>query len=263
VSAAGAIEKRLMWERLEPIIYSVTRFFSRYFEVGMFSGQAQATGRDPQFGTERDLVPGEGVAQGRHSIDPGVAAAGARELDKADDNRQIGKGDEGPSDGPETGAVGAARAARDENGIPNTTTVLLKRWWPWVMTVVVVAVLAYPLVRRSTLSNAARVGSGPPGPSAETLVSPSLPAAGWLSLSLSCYQQQRYVEAIGAADTALRLQPNFPEAYNNLSVYYSSLRLYDLAIAAAQDALRLKPDFDLARNNLQWAMHEKAAAGSR
>lgn len=153
-------------------------------------------------------------------------------------------------------AIGGVGGEDRNSGAPRSP---LMRWWPWVVAVVVVAVLAYPLLHRSTSSDSAAVANRPQGASADALVSPSLPAAGWLSLSLRSYQQQRYVEAIGCAETALRIQPNYPEAYNNISASYTSLRLYDLAIAAAQDALRLKPDFALARNNLQWAMHEKAA----
>ena len=66
-----------------------------------------------------------------------------------------------------------------------------------------------------------------------------------------------YLEAIGAAQTALYLKPDYAEAYNNIGAAYASLRIWDPAIQAAQQALRLRPDFPLAKNNLAWALAQK------
>lgn len=185
---------------------------------------------------------------------------GDQKRDKPDNDPKMPKGAKAPSQG----AAGAGGPSRHDDGGPKASLSRFKRWWPWVMTVVVVAVLGYPAVHRimaARSNTSVPIGSaGSAGSDIDAMATPSMPAAGWLSLSLRAYQQKRYVECIGAAQTALRLQPNFPEAYNNIAVAYTSLHLYDLAIAAAQDALRLKPDYVLAKNNLQWAMHEKAAA---
>jgi tetratricopeptide (TPR) repeat protein len=94
-------------------------------------------------------------------------------------------------------------------------------------------------------------------PGADALVLPSMTAEQWFNLALRCYQQRRYLESIGADQAAVRLKPDYAEAYNNIAAGYSALRLYEFAIPAAQQALRLKPDFPLARNNLNWALEQK------
>lgn len=95
-------------------------------------------------------------------------------------------------------------------------------------------------------------------PASATLAAPS--AAQFLSLSVVHYRARRYAEAIVAAKQALRLQPDYPEAYNNLAASYAELKQWDAAIDAAQHALLLQPDFTLARNNLRWALDEKSRA---
>jgi tetratricopeptide (TPR) repeat protein len=79
----------------------------------------------------------------------------------------------------------------------------------------------------------------------------------FLNKSLLEYQANRFPESIAAAVLALRLRPDFPEAYNNMCVSYIGLHQYDAAIAACQNAVRVKPDFALAKNNMAWAMSEK------
>lgn len=80
---------------------------------------------------------------------------------------------------------------------------------------------------------------------------------GWLGLSMSYYQQKNFVAAIGAAQTAAYLKPDFAEAYTNIGASYAQLKLWDLAIQSAQQALHFKPDLALARNNLAWAVEQK------
>ncbi len=79
-----------------------------------------------------------------------------------------------------------------------------------------------------------------------------------MSLSLSEYQAGRYRECIDAAQQALRLNPKYAEAYNNIAAAWNALGRYDEGIRAAEEALRLKPDFELARNNLAWAKSQLA-----
>jgi len=74
-----------------------------------------------------------------------------------------------------------------------------------------------------------------------------------LNASLTDYQQGRYQECIKTAREALRLNPNYAEAYNNIAAAWNALGHYDEGIRAAREAMRLKPDFLLARNNLAWA----------
>jgi tetratricopeptide (TPR) repeat protein len=80
----------------------------------------------------------------------------------------------------------------------------------------------------------------------------SMTADQWVDLSSQYHKQGKYLEAIGAAQSALYLKPDYPEAYNNIGAAYASLGMWEPAIQAAQQALRLKPDFQLAKNNLAW-----------
>jgi tetratricopeptide (TPR) repeat protein len=81
-----------------------------------------------------------------------------------------------------------------------------------------------------------------------------------LDLSLRYHQSRRYLESIRIAQAALKLQPDFPEAYNNLAAAFEELGLWDQAIQAATRAIELKPDFTLARNNLAWSLSQKGAS---
>ncbi|HUA99623.1 MAG TPA: tetratricopeptide repeat protein, partial [Terracidiphilus sp.] len=69
-----------------------------------------------------------------------------------------------------------------------------------------------------------------------------------------------YEKSIADARAALRLRPDYAEAYNNIAAACASLGQWDNAIAAATKAVRLKPGFQLAKNNLAWAESEKARA---
>ena len=83
-----------------------------------------------------------------------------------------------------------------------------------------------------------------------------------LSRSQTLYGQGLYGDAIMAAREALRLRPNYAEAWNNIGAAYNGLGLYEEAAAACEQALRYKPDFELARHNLEFA-REKLKASKR
>ena len=74
-----------------------------------------------------------------------------------------------------------------------------------------------------------------------------------LDLSLLYYRQGRFRDCIDAAQRALRIRPDFAEAYNNIAAAYQAMGQWHQAILAANQALRLRPDFQLARNNLAWS----------
>jgi len=61
-----------------------------------------------------------------------------------------------------------------------------------------------------------------------------------------------YADAITAAKSAAKMQPDNAIAYNNLAVAYAGLNQWDQAIAAIRQAMRLQPAFQLAINNLAW-----------
>jgi tetratricopeptide (TPR) repeat protein len=84
-----------------------------------------------------------------------------------------------------------------------------------------------------------------------------------LDLSLRHHQAGRYQECIDAAREALRLRPNYAEAYNNIAAAYESMGQWDNAIQAAKEALRIKPDFELARNNLRYSEAQKRAEAAK
>lgn len=117
-----------------------------------------------------------------------------------------------------------------------------------------------------------RSGPGPqPAASAESAVLSAQTASqqnptpeNFLNLSLQYCQTGRFRECISAAQEALRLRPDYAEAYNNIAVGYYSLKEWDPAIQAARQAIRLKPDFELAKNNLLYALDQKRlASGSK
>jgi tetratricopeptide (TPR) repeat protein len=85
---------------------------------------------------------------------------------------------------------------------------------------------------------------------------------GFLELSLKYYQLGNYEKCIESANEALKLKPDFAEAYNNIGTAYNGLKQWDKAIEACEKAVQLKPDFQLAKNNLAWAKDQKAKDNS-
>lgn len=89
----------------------------------------------------------------------------------------------------------------------------------------------------------------------ETYRNPS--AAKFLDLSLNYYQIGNYEKCISAAEEALKINPKFAEAYNNICSAYNQLKKHKEAEAACLKALELKPDFALAKGNLNAARSVK------
>lgn len=73
----------------------------------------------------------------------------------------------------------------------------------------------------------------------------------YLDLSLEYYQKKRYQNCIESAQKALQINPEYPEAFNNICTSYNLLGDYKKAAIACKKALALKPDFQLAKNNLK------------
>jgi Tfp pilus assembly protein PilF len=71
--------------------------------------------------------------------------------------------------------------------------------------------------------------------------------------------QAKFKEAVKSLRKAVELRPEFPEAWNNLSVAESQLQSWDAAIEAAQNALRdaAYGTPEVARANLGWAYYQK------
>ena len=101
------------------------------------------------------------------------------------------------------------------------------------------------------LREQAKAKGGTPAPAPDS-------AAALIDLSLQKYQEGQFQQCIDAAQSALKLQPNVPEAYNNLSAAYIKLGKWDQAIENAKLALNARPNFELAKNNLNWAILQKS-----
>jgi tetratricopeptide (TPR) repeat protein len=75
----------------------------------------------------------------------------------------------------------------------------------------------------------------------------------FLNLSLYYYGEGKYEDCIKACEEAIKLKPNYPEAYNNICSAYNAMNRFAEGAKACEEALKLKPDFQLAKNNLNWA----------
>ena len=93
---------------------------------------------------------------------------------------------------------------------------------------------------------------------AEAAVKQDASPENYVNLSLAYSRARRFPESLAAAKNAVRLRPNYAEAFYYEAAAFEDLHQWDDAIAAAREALRLKPDFTLARNNLIYAASQKA-----
>jgi len=80
----------------------------------------------------------------------------------------------------------------------------------------------------------------------------------FLTRSFQYFQRGRFDETIMAARAALKLRPDYAEAWNNIAAAYNSMSRWANAIQACEQAIRLKPDFPIAENNLTLARAEQA-----
>ena len=82
-------------------------------------------------------------------------------------------------------------------------------------------------------------------------------AENYLNLSLAYYNNQRYLDCIDAAESALKIRPAYDLAYNNICSAYNMLHEWDKAIAAGNKALQLNPDSERVKNNLKISLAGK------
>ena len=75
----------------------------------------------------------------------------------------------------------------------------------------------------------------------------------WLAISLGQYRLGQYQACIESSRQALRLRPDYAEAFNNICAANNGLGRYAEAAADCERAIAIKPDFALARNNLALA----------
>ncbi len=67
-------------------------------------------------------------------------------------------------------------------------------------------------------------------------------------------QSDQFEDSVAAAQSALRVRPDDPDAYDALSRAYAALHKWDEAKTAADTALRLRPTDKTANQSLAWAM---------
>jgi protein O-mannosyl-transferase len=97
----------------------------------------------------------------------------------------------------------------------------------------------------------------------ELTASASATAGSLVARSLTEYRAGRYRESIASAEEALKLNPEYAEAYNNIAAGHNALGEWDLGISAAEKAIALNPTLQIARNNLAYAMAQKSRGGRR
>lgn len=79
----------------------------------------------------------------------------------------------------------------------------------------------------------------------------------FLDLSLQFYNRGEYQQCIDACNEALKLKPDYAEAYNNICSAYNAMKMWDKGAEACEKALKIRPDYELAKNNLKWAKSNK------
>lgn len=86
----------------------------------------------------------------------------------------------------------------------------------------------------------------------------SLTEADYLDLSLTYYKKNMFQECIEACQDALKVNPAYAPAWNNICSAYIKLEDFDKAIESGLKALEISPDYELAKNNLDEARRLKA-----
>ena len=86
----------------------------------------------------------------------------------------------------------------------------------------------------------------------------SVPIFGnYIDLAIAYINNGQPAKSLEPLEQAKSLQPKSAVVYNNLGVAYNLLKRYDEGIAACRQAIRLDPNFQLAKNNLKWGLDEK------
>ncbi|MCK9613241.1 MAG: hypothetical protein PHR81_05190 [Bacteroidales bacterium] len=91
------------------------------------------------------------------------------------------------------------------------------------------------------------------GNSSSDIIEPNISPEYFLDLSLQYYNMGEFQKCIDACNEALKLKPDYAEAYNNICSAYNAMKMWNKGIEACEQALKLNPNYELARNNLNWA----------
>lgn len=79
----------------------------------------------------------------------------------------------------------------------------------------------------------------------------------YLDLGLDYYWEGKYEKSIEAAREAIKLKPDYADAYNNMGCAYNALDQYDKSIEVFKMALTLNPGYQLVKNNMQASEQRK------
>ncbi|MCC6691563.1 MAG: tetratricopeptide repeat protein [Bacteroidia bacterium] len=80
---------------------------------------------------------------------------------------------------------------------------------------------------------------------------------GFLQVSTMYFNGLRYGDCIKYAEMAIKLRPNYAEAYNNICAAYSKMNNWDEAERACQQAQRINPSLQTAGENLRYIQQQK------
>ena len=75
----------------------------------------------------------------------------------------------------------------------------------------------------------------------------------YFKLSFEFYNAGKFTESIRAAEKALEFDSTSAAAHNNICSAYNELKEFEKAAGACRTALKFDPNFQLAKNNLDWA----------
>lgn len=79
----------------------------------------------------------------------------------------------------------------------------------------------------------------------------------FLQVSTMYFNGLKYDDCIEFAKMAIKLRPNFPEAYNNICAAYSKMQNWSEAEKACQEALKLRPGFETVQTNLKYIQQQR------
>ncbi len=90
-----------------------------------------------------------------------------------------------------------------------------------------------------------------------TSVEKPVTAEDYLNLSLTLYNDGKFEDCIEACKSALKLNPNYADAYSNMGAAHNMLKQWGEGIDACEKALKIDPNHKLAKGNLNWALRKK------
>ena len=120
----------------------------------------------------------------------------------------------------------------------------------------------FPELAEETPVEIANENNNPP-PYASELSDEALAAHGFFSIGCLLWEGGKAEKARAAYDTAIRLQPDYAEVYNNRGNIKSGLDSHDAALKDYDEAIRLNPNFAEAYSNrgaIKFRLDKHAAA---